>query len=152
MHHGSMVWAPSQLLAYPAVKKYKKPHPEKKSKVFSQKMKNKGNKKTYPWKIGDVVTVANAVPQPSGHDPESRSAPPSRMDADHCDDAPSQCQSKVLTRRTDTRINKRITNPQEEDHLFSLSPSQRELVSTKPCAHVGSKQLTTPASGQDAVC
>ena len=59
---------------------------------------------------------------------------------------------KVPTRRTDTKINKRITKPQEEDHLFSPSPNQREPGSTKPCAHVGSKQPTTPASGQDAVC
>ena len=59
---------------------------------------------------------------------------------------------KVPTRRTNTKNNKRRTNPQEEVHLFSHSPNQRELGSTEPCAHVGSTQPTAPASGQDAVC
>ena len=60
----------------------------RRSITCSPKKIHKGNKTTHPWKTGDVVTVANAVPQPSGHDPERGSAPPSRMDADHCNDAP----------------------------------------------------------------
>ena len=71
VHRGGMGWAPSQLPAYPAVKI------------------QKGNKKTLFWKIGDVVTVASAVSQPNGHDPEMGSTPSSRIDADNCDDAPS---------------------------------------------------------------
>ena len=59
---------------------------------------------------------------------------------------------QVPTRRTDTKINKRRTHPQEEDHLFSPSPNQRELGSAKPCAHVERTQPTTHASGQDAAC
>ena len=40
MHHGSMEWAPNELLAYSAEHKETKPHPEK-SKVFSQKKKDR---------------------------------------------------------------------------------------------------------------
>ena len=57
--------------------------------MFSQKRYTREIKRHTVGKFGDVVTVANAVPQPSGHDPERGSAPPSRMDDDHCDDAPS---------------------------------------------------------------
>ena len=80
------------------------------------KKKQIGNKKTLPWKIGDVVTVASAVPQPNGRDPERRSTPPGGTDA------PLLMRIQVPTRRANTRINKRRTNPQEEDHLFSPFP------------------------------
>ena len=46
-------------------------------------------------------------------------------------------------------INKRRTHPQQEDHLFSHSPNQRELGSTKPCAHVEENtNPPRPASGR----
>ena len=77
--------------------------------------------------------MANAVPQPSGHDPERGSAPPSRMDADHCNDAPLLMLIKVPARRTDTKISKRRTKPQKEDHLFPepLSPRGPVQVHTR---------------------
>ena len=70
MHHGGMGWAPAQLLAYSAVHKNKKPYPCKKSVVILPKRYKREIKKTLSWEFGDVVTVANAVPQPNGHDPE----------------------------------------------------------------------------------
>ena len=81
MHHGSMGWAPTKLPAYPAMYKNNKPHSEKQSKFFLRKKNKREIKKTLSWKIGDVVTGANAVPQPNGHDPERGSTPPGGMDA-----------------------------------------------------------------------
>ena len=126
MHHGSMESAPAQPLAYSAVHENKKPSKD-----------TQGSKKALSWVIGDVVTVTNAAPQPDGHDPARRSTPPSGMDADHCYDAPSKCESN-----------------QEKDHLFSPYPNQWELGSTKPCALVGRTQPTTPAgwTGRSMSC
>ena len=58
----------------------------------------------------------------------------------------------MLTRRADTKISKRRTKPQEEDHLFPQPHSPRGPGSAKPCTHEGRTQPTTPASGQDAMC
>ena len=59
---------------------------------------------------------------------------------------------KVPTRRTDTKINKRRTKQQKEDHLFPQPHSPRGPGSAKPCTHEGRTQPTAPASGQDAMC
>ena len=59
---------------------------------------------------------------------------------------------KVPTRRTDTKINKRRTKPQEEDHLYPFPQSCRGSGSAKPCTHEGRTQPITPESGQDAMC
>ena len=59
---------------------------------------------------------------------------------------------KVPTRRTDTKISKRRTKPQREDHLFPQPHSPRGPGSAKPCTHEGRTQPTAPASGQDAMC
>ena len=59
---------------------------------------------------------------------------------------------KVPTRRTDTKINKRRTKLQKEDHLFPQSHSPRGPGSAQPCTHEVRTQPTAPASGQDAMC
>ena len=81
------------------------------------------------------MTVANAVPRPSGHDPERRSAPPSRMDAGHCDDAPILKVIQALTRRTDTRINKRRTNPQGLVVVCRHDNNDEMFVHNAACVH-----------------
>ena len=60
--------------------------------------------------------------------------------------------TKVPAKRTDTKISKRRTKPQKEDHLFPQPPSSRGPGSAKPCTHEGRTQPTAPASGQDAMC
>ena len=76
------------LLAYSTAYKNYKPYTLKKSEVFSS-----GKKKIFFLENGSVVTVADAVPQPNGQDPARETAPLTRIDADNCDDASSNCQS-----------------------------------------------------------
>ena len=57
-------------------------------------------------------------PLPNGQHTGRGGTPPGGMDADNCDDAPSSCESKLLTRRTDTRINKRKTNSPKKRTIY----------------------------------